>query len=35
MNEVPDYFRYWRKAEKDGPGYHLPAYHCLDVAAAF
>lgn len=27
------YFRYWGKAEKDGPGYHLLPYHCLDVAA--
>ena len=30
---VPSYFRYWGKAEKDGPGYHLLPYHCLDVAA--
>jgi len=28
-----NYFHYWGKAEKDGPGYHLLAYHCLDVAA--
>lgn len=27
------YFQYWGKAEKDGPGYHLLPYHCLDVAA--
>ena len=27
------YFRYWGKAEKDGPNYHLLPYHCLDVAA--
>jgi CRISPR-associated endonuclease/helicase Cas3 len=33
MNQPPDYFRYWGKAEKDGPGYHLLVYHCLDVAA--
>ena len=33
MNQPPDYFRYWGKAEKDGPGYHLLAHHCLDVAA--
>jgi CRISPR-associated endonuclease/helicase Cas3 len=31
--KLPGYFRYWGKAEKDGPGYHLLAYHCLDVAA--
>lgn len=30
---VPSYFRYWGKAEKDGAGYHLLPYHCLDVAA--
>jgi len=33
---MPDnhaYFRYWGKAVKDGPGYHLLPYHCLDVAA--
>ena len=29
----PSYFKYWGKAEKDGPGYHLLPYHCLDVAA--
>jgi CRISPR-associated endonuclease/helicase Cas3 len=33
MNQPTDYFRYWGKAEKDGPGYHLLVYHCLDVAA--
>lgn len=27
------YFQYWGKAEKNGVGYHLLAYHCLDVAA--
>ncbi len=31
--EKATYFRYWGKAEKDGPGYHLLPYHCLDVAA--
>lgn len=30
---IPLYFRYWGKAEKDGAGYHLLPYHCLDVAA--
>ncbi len=30
---MPAYFRYWGKAEKDGPGYHLLPYHCLNVAA--
>ncbi|NMC74354.1 MAG: CRISPR-associated helicase Cas3' [Geobacteraceae bacterium] len=30
---VPSYFRYWGKAEKEGEGYHLLPYHCLDVAA--
>lgn len=30
---VGDYFRYWGKAEKEGDGYHLLVYHCLDVAA--
>jgi hypothetical protein len=34
MNEPANYFRYWGKAEKDGPGYHLLIYHCLDVAVA-
>ncbi|MBI4699176.1 MAG: CRISPR-associated endonuclease Cas3'', partial [Nitrospirae bacterium] len=35
MNEMESksYFRYWGKAEKDGTGYHLLPYHCLDVAA--
>ncbi len=33
MKELPAYFRYWGKAEKDGAGYHLLPYHCLDVAA--
>jgi CRISPR-associated endonuclease/helicase Cas3 len=33
MKDVPDYFRYWGKAEKDGRRYHLLVYHCLDVAA--
>lgn len=27
------YFKYWGKAGKDGEGYHLLPYHCLDVAA--
>ncbi len=26
MNQPPDYFRYWGKAEKDGQGYHLLVY---------
>ena len=30
---MESYFRYWGKAEKDGAGYHLLPYHCLDVAA--
>lgn len=33
MKELPSYFRYWGKAEKDGTAYHLLPYHCLDVAA--
>lgn len=33
MEEVPNYFRYWGKAEKGGLRYHLLPYHCLDVAA--
>lgn len=34
MNDsFPAYFRYWGKAERDGTGYHLLPYHCLDVAA--
>ncbi|MCP4681000.1 MAG: CRISPR-associated endonuclease Cas3'', partial [Desulfobacterales bacterium] len=33
MNEpIPEYFKYWGKAAKDGT-YHLLPYHCLDVAA--
>jgi len=30
---LKSYYRYWGKAEKDGNGYHLLPYHCLDVAA--
>jgi len=30
---MESYFRYWGKAEKDGAGWHLLPYHCLDVAA--
>jgi len=26
-------FKYWGKAEKDGPGYHLLPYHYLDVGS--
>lgn len=33
MKELPSYFRYWGKAEKDTGKYHLLPYHCLDVAA--
>lgn len=33
-SELKSDYRYWGKAEKDGEGYHLLAYHCLDVAAA-
>ncbi len=33
MDNIPNYFRYWGKAEKDGKRYHLLPYHCLDVAA--
>jgi len=33
MSEVPQYSRYWGKAEKDGDRYHLLPHHCLDVAA--
>lgn len=33
MKDVPNYLRYWGKAEKDGSRYHLLPYHCLDVAA--
>ncbi len=32
-SDYKGYFRYWGKAEKDGAGYHLLPYHCLDVAA--
>ncbi len=32
-SELKSYYRYWGKAEKDEPGYHLLPYHCLDVAA--
>ncbi len=31
--ELKSYYRYWGKAEKNGPGFHLLPYHCLDVAA--
>ncbi len=30
--DVPTYFRYWGKAEKDGSRYHLLPYHSSDVA---
>lgn len=30
---ISNYFHYWGKAEKEGDGYHLLVYHCLDVAA--
>jgi len=30
---MKSFFRYWGKAERDGTGYHLLPYHCLDVAA--
>ncbi|WP_156919725.1 HD domain-containing protein [Syntrophorhabdus aromaticivorans] len=33
MEDIPNYFKYWGKAEKDGSRYHLLPYHCLDVAA--
>jgi CRISPR-associated endonuclease/helicase Cas3 len=33
MDSIPTYYQYWGKAEKDGDGYHLLPYHCLDVAA--
>lgn len=33
MTETPTYYRYWGKADRDGVGYHLLPYHCLDVAA--
>mgnify|MGYP001600798880 CR=1 FL=1 len=32
-NVAKEYYRYWGKAEKDGDGFHLLPYHCLDVAA--
>jgi len=31
-DSVPNYYRYWGKADADG-AYHLLPYHCLDVAA--
>lgn len=33
MPDIPTYYRYWGKAEKNGSNYHLLPYHCLDVAA--
>ena len=36
MSELPDYFRYWGKADpkySGEPKWHPLAYHCLDVAA--
>lgn len=33
MSELPSYFRYWGKADKETGKYHLLPYHCLDVAA--
>lgn len=33
MGLTESIYRYWGKAEKDGDGYHLLPYHCLDVAA--
>jgi hypothetical protein len=34
INELKNLiYRYWGKAEKDGAGYHLLPFHCLDVAA--
>lgn len=33
MDKDKTFYRYWGKAEKDGEGYHLLPYHCLDVAA--
>jgi len=33
MSKPEGYFRYWGKAGKEGEGYHLLVYHCLDVAA--
>ncbi len=29
---MQSFYSYWGKAEKDGAGYHLLPYHCLDVA---
>jgi CRISPR-associated endonuclease/helicase Cas3 len=29
---LQSFYSYWGKAEKDGAGYHLLPYHCLDVA---
>lgn len=34
MTEIPTYYRYWGKTEREGAGYHLLPYHCLDVAFA-
>ena len=36
MNQPPDYFRYWGKADPEypkEPKWHPLVYHCLDVAA--
>jgi len=33
VSEMPDYFRYWGKAKKNGSRYHLLPYHCLDATA--
>jgi len=30
---LQSFYSYWGKAQKDGAGYHLLPYHCLDVAA--
>ncbi|MBI4682517.1 MAG: CRISPR-associated helicase/endonuclease Cas3, partial [Nitrospirae bacterium] len=30
---MQSFYSYWGKAEKDGVGYHLLPYHCLDVVA--
>jgi CRISPR-associated endonuclease/helicase Cas3 len=32
-DSIPNYYKYWGKAEKGGNDYHLLVYHCLDVAA--
>lgn len=32
-SDLPVYFKYWGKAARDGRGYHLLPYHCLDMAA--